>query len=663
MKPLPCAPEHWPEFSALLDRALALSIVQRPGFLASEVPAHLREALDRVLAADAAGPQLEGPPAPVDTDISDFSPGLRLGPWRLLRPLGRGGMGEVWLAARADGAYERELALKLPHAFALMGQGRARFARERDILAALQHRHIAQFFDAGSDPLPSGDLQPWLALEYVAGEPITRYAQRLQLSLRERLCLLLQVMEAVQHAHGRLLVHRDLKPANLLVTAQGEIKLLDFGIAKLLGPETRGSDLTRLTLATPAYAAPEQLQGGAIGVAVDIYALGVLLHELLTGCLPQPARAASELAPDRSIARQLRGDLDALIAKALAAAPEQRYASVQALADDVQRWLICAPLRVRRAGPLERLGKTWRRHWLGFSALTAVLLSLGLGFGATAWQASQTAVEARRAETIKNYLLDLIKTLDPRAADASQPEAAMRRMLKARLAEIEHALPADTETAEQLLGLAATLQVYLGDARHASELAARRWDMLKQRLGPGASRSMGAGMALAWALLAEERGEAFEAVLRELDGSLPAAGLLRAEWWLARHALLELRGASAAERGRVLRQALSLYERDAPRDSGHPTALRLLGQLALSQGQAPKALERFDQALALQAGAEPYIAVDHVRLLLLRSRALRALGRVEAMAADEAQARRLLGSSMGLDSPLARRLLDEHAAQ
>jgi len=239
----------------------------------------------------------------------------------------------------------------------------------------------------------------------------------------------------------------------------------------------------------------------------------------------------------------------------------------------------------------------------------------------------------------------------------------MRRLLQARLADIEHALPADPDTADELLGLVATLQVYLGEARRSAELNAQRWALLKARLGPDHARSTGAGMALAWALQAGERLPEFAAVLGELDGQLPAAGLLRAEWWLARHTLLEGRGAAATERGLVLQQALALYARDAPLDSGHLAAQRALGQLELARGRPAEALARFDAALAHQSQAQPYIASDHARLLLQRGRALRLLGRGEEALREEAAARALLAGSLGLDNPQVRRLLDEHAAQ
>ncbi len=270
-------------------------------------------------------------------------------------------MGAVWLAARSDGAYQRQVALKLPHSHLLRGQNRARFRRERDILAALEHPHIAQFLDAGI-----AEGQPYIALEWVEGQPITDACRERRLPLDARLDLVRQVAAAVHYAHGRLVVHRDIKPSNVLVTSEGRVQLLDFGIAKLLesGDEPSGTQLTAHgeSVATPDYAAPEQLLAGPITVATDVYAIGILLFELLTGRRPPPLTRRPgfpSLGPDdeaplasrailpgqaatlgagseRQLARILAGDLDAIAAKAMALDPARRYASAEALAADLE---------------------------------------------------------------------------------------------------------------------------------------------------------------------------------------------------------------------------------------------------------------------------------------------------------------------------------------
>ena len=259
---LPCPPDQWPRFSARLDELMALPETDRAAWLAalSDADADLRPGLAAVLAClpESGGGFLSGP-APV-LPAPGHQAGQQLGPYELLRELGRGGMGVVWLARRADGAYAREVALKLPHAHLLAGAVRERFDRERDILAALDHPHIARFFDAGL----AADGQPYLALEAIDGRPITDWCREQALPLAARLALFAQVAGAVSHAHGQFIAHRDLKPANVLVTTDGQVKLLDFGIAKLLADEG-APDSTALTrdhglLATPRYAAPEQPQ-------------------------------------------------------------------------------------------------------------------------------------------------------------------------------------------------------------------------------------------------------------------------------------------------------------------------------------------------------------------------------------------------------------------
>jgi len=685
MTRLPCAPEHWTEFSALLDAALDLPAAERAAWLQGLPPesAHLRSALSRVLRQDEPGaPQLELPHlAGVGEDKGcgiELRPQQALGPWRLLRRLGLGGMGEVWLAERCDGAYQRQVALKLPHAQALAGPGRQRFARERDILAALQHPHIAQFFDAGTAEDAAGQDQPWLALEYVEGQSIAEDCKARHLPLRERLLLMLQVMEAVQHAHGRLLVHRDLKPSNVMVAAQGQVKLLDFGIAKLLGADgdaPGGAEATRLLMATPAYAAPEQLNGSPITVATDVFALGALSHTLLCG--QPPARGGGDRLASQSVSeghaegcglsrrrlqRALRGDLDAWLAKALAENPSDRYGSVQAMSEDLRRYLAGRPLQARRIGAWSRLRLAWRRHWLMATLLTALILSLALGLAGTAWQAHQAQRQAQRAEAIQRYLLGLFRTLDPRESDAQDPAAAMRRLLQQQMAQIEQQLPQDPETADALLRLSSTVATYLSDEARSLELAGLRWRLLQQRLGPGHPRSGEAGLSWFWALWSGgQRAQAAE-VLALLDTQLPARGLLRAEWWLARHDVLEEQGAVPAARRDALQQALQRYQGEAPQDSGHVVVLGHLARWHLAQGERAEAKAWLDRALALAPRAEPPIALDQARLLGLRAELSAAEGQPEAQARDLAEAVRLLRGSLGLANPLGWALLRQQLA-
>jgi len=265
MAKLPCPPDLWPAFSALLDEAMDVPDGERPGWLASLGSEHaaVRPWLARVITTAAAAPEPDFLKAPTlsDAAAAEFRAGARIGPYLLQQRLGSGGMGEVWLAARSDGSLNRQIALKLPHVHLMAGVLRRRFERERDILAGLSHPHIAQLYDAGV----ADSQHPYLAMEWVDGIAINEHCRRNQLPIEARLDLILQVLDAVGHAHAKLIAHRDLKPSNILVTRDAQVKLLDFGIAKLLVEDT-GSGATQLTrvgtcLATPAYAAPEQLAG------------------------------------------------------------------------------------------------------------------------------------------------------------------------------------------------------------------------------------------------------------------------------------------------------------------------------------------------------------------------------------------------------------------
>ncbi|MGH6624532.1 MAG: serine/threonine-protein kinase, partial [Burkholderiaceae bacterium] len=301
------------------------------------------------------------------------SAGDRIGPWQLDRVLAEGGMGTVWVARRADGVMQRLAALKLPRAEWVDHGLAERIARERAILALLQHPHIAVLYDAGM----TVEGRPYLALEYVDGVAIDQYLRSHALSLDQILRLFVQVARAVAYAHSRLVIHRDLKPSNVLVTTDGTPKLLDFGISKLIEGEASGSEdsaLTRLVgrPLTLAYAAPEQVLGLPISVAADVYALGVVLFELATGArlyravtpheleaeiLKGDLRRPSDVVIDRNRARQLRGDLDAIVLNALKRQPDARYESAAALADDIERYLAGQPVHARPDSRAYRLRK------------------------------------------------------------------------------------------------------------------------------------------------------------------------------------------------------------------------------------------------------------------------------------------------------------------
>ncbi len=421
----------------LFEQLVELPANERAARIAALADAGLAARVERLLDADRVPESGLGDPlraaagwlteehhaAGVDGDRS----GERIGPWRIVERIGRGGMGEVFLAERADGAFERRVALKLLKRGLDSDEIVARFLAERRILARLDHPGIAQLVDGGLAP----DGRPYFALELVDGLPITEWCAVHAVPLEARLRLLLEVVSAVDFAHRNLVVHRDLKPSNVLVTAEGAVRLLDFGIAKLLGSEDELATSTGARLLTPRYAAPEQLAGGPVTTATDVYALGLLLWELGTG---EPARRASTralasaaerdrdtltppsarvlAAPDltraplpdasprtrRRLARRLRGDFDNVAMKALRAEPERRYPSAAAFGDDLARFLDGRPVAARGGAFAYRAGKLVRRHRAAAVAACLIALSLLAGVVATWRQARIAERERARAE-------------------------------------------------------------------------------------------------------------------------------------------------------------------------------------------------------------------------------------------------------------------------
>ena len=403
----------WQRVEELLHGALDLPPRRRASFLerACGGDAALRLEVEGLIAcADTDPGRFEKPVAlraiGEARPVEELKPGDRLGAWRVEKLLGRGGMGEVYLAARADGQYEQKVAVKLMRPEAV-GQ-LERFHAERQILAKLEHPGIARLLDSGVAP---GE-RPYMLMEYVAGQPIGAFCQGRRLSLRARLELFLQVCEAVSYAHAHLVIHRDLKPGNILVTADGCAKLLDFGIAKVLNADFAGdATVTRAAPLTPGHAAPEQLAGQPVSTATDVYALGTVLYELLAGrgpwelrqlpvsvaihkLLHEDAPPASRVAAEQSggliEARALQGDLDAILAKALRKDPDARYATVNALRNDLQRYLDGEPVSAGPDSTWYRANKFARRHYVavGLACVAAVVVA---GF---VWR---LAVERNRA--------------------------------------------------------------------------------------------------------------------------------------------------------------------------------------------------------------------------------------------------------------------------
>jgi hypothetical protein len=449
----------WHRLSSLFDELAELSAPERAARLAS-LPPELAARLARMLASlpddDAtviavppgfehqlAAALAEAPPTPPAAP----KPGDRLGAWCLAELLGEGGMGQVWRAERADGLYQGEAAIKLLREDLASPGLAARFARERALLGRLTHPGIARLLDAGEQ-----NGRAFLVLEYVSGQTLSAHARSHALPLAARVKLLIEVARAVEHAHAQLIVHRDLKPSNVMLDHSGAAKLLDFGIAGLLDDSGQKSESTLTLISgrrmTPAYASPEQISGGAIGVAADIYSLGVMLYELASGQLPFGARgsrtalehavlhteplrlsrttgaaaADNDEGPGRppDAARAL-GDLEAVAAKAMRKDPAERYASVGALVDDLQRWLEQRPVSVR--------AENWRHRvhlWALRNAAVAlggglVFAALGLGLAVSLWQRREAQAAAHESEQVTGYLTELLSAASPDQNGGHQP--------------------------------------------------------------------------------------------------------------------------------------------------------------------------------------------------------------------------------------------------
>ena len=465
------SPQSWRTISRLLDEVLDLPDEARPAWLAAlaerapDSAKAIASWLEEYAVMDARGFLEDTPAGPVAAVPLQ---GVAVGAYRLVEPIGQGGMGTVWLAERRDGQFDQRVAVKLLNAALMDAAGTDRFAREAGILARLTHPSISRLLDAGVSTIGA----PYLVLEHVTGLAIDGYCDTHQLPLRERLYLFLDVLAPVAHAHANLIVHRDLKPANVLVTPERHVKLLDFGIAKLLPANPDGSTVpvTRDNALTPAFAAPEQLTGEPITTATDVYALGVLLYLLVTGrhpsvqasttpaalidaivhreplapadALRQPAAdgepAAEAIAASRgtSLARlraDLAGDLATILAKALKKAPPERYATVGALEDDLRRYLRHQPIAARPDTIRYRATRFAHRHRAPVALAALALLALVGGLIGTISQTRRATAQARRA--------------DEQAAEAtSQRDFARRQLARAEaINELNAFLIADAE--------------------------------------------------------------------------------------------------------------------------------------------------------------------------------------------------------------------------
>jgi serine/threonine-protein kinase len=560
----------------------------------------------------------------------------RLGRYRLERPIGFGGMGAVWLAQRADEAFEKRVAVKLLRTDALLDDPRRaeervrRFHAERQVLADLDHPNIARLLDGGT----SEDGVPYLVMDYIDGQPVDDYCREHSLGVRERLALFCAVCEAVHHAHQRLVVHRDLKPGNILITPAGVPRLLDFGIATLLGSGVP----TSAHPMTPQYASPEQLRGEPVSTASDIYSLGVVLYELLAGVRPFQARGSpaseaarslvggeparpSALAPPE-LARGLAGDVDAIVLKALRARADERYSSAAELRADIRRHLEGFPVLARRGTLPYRAARFVRRHRLGVGAAGLVLLALSGGLVAATRQARRADREAETAVAATRFLVDLLREGDPYAVEdpprPGEADPTVSAILLRRARERVWGELADQPAVQAvLLQALGEIHTSLGYHEEAEKLLAGAERVAR----PG---SPDLAFARANALL--ERGEhaaavaAFAEVLardREaLEGGHPDLALDLNNLALALKESGDLAAALVA-----LREALEICRRGPAEPAGLALLLTNHGALLRDQGEHESAQAAFDEALGAAAAMEEGARRDFTRAAALANAA------------------------------------------
>jgi serine/threonine-protein kinase len=657
---------RWQLLETAFAEAVGLSVVEQQAKVAQlrAVDAALAEELEKMLAAAAGHGTTRFERLEVAEDLvepvagAERRLGEQVGPFRLEEVLGSGGMGEVYRGQRTDG-FEQTVAVKLLRA-AMSGTVFAqRFVRERATLARLNHPHIAGLVDGGTTEQGA----PWLAMEYVDGLSLLDYCAQNGLSLRDKVRLMLEVAEAVQFAHQQLVIHRDLKPGNILVRADGHASLLDFGIAKLLVAEEAADGvaeeeltLPQMPIYTPEYASPEQMRGEGVGTASDVYSLGVILFRVLGGRLPFQAegrtrfdltRVVSEEAPPllSSLVPRFPRDLDAIVAHCLRKEPERRYSTVQALTDDLQRWLRGLPVKARPDSLWYRSRRFVMRNRVAVVLTALVMVASGTGLAAWLEQSRVAARKGLTASRVSEFLIDFFSKPDPWAqglADMSmadffdgdlatlledlQDEPEVARELAAALGRVllnlgdePRAIALLTRARDSVANAAATQAISQSDIHFDLGVAYRRAGQLQE-----AETELQASLALRRATLGEEHEEVASAwntlgLVHHTMGELESA---EQEYLMALKLREKLHGSQAKELGSTLNnlgalalgeqhddQALAYFERarsiqqTAYANKEHPdlaTTLNNLGMAYRTLGRLDLAEELFQQSLAMR---------------------------------------------------------------
>ncbi len=624
----------WPQlqrFESLnraLDELLALSANEREPVLEQWRIEHPDEAplLERLLkAADSDSWRID---SVLEYAVARSVAGVtadsdqQLGDWQLTQWLGRGGMAEVWLASGSGTHRDQRAAIKRLSPGLATPEFIARFEQERRILATLDDPHIARLLDGGV----SADGRPWLAMEYVAGERIDAWCDARQLDLAARVRLLREVAIAVHSAHRALIVHRDIKPANVMVTTEGHVKLLDFGIAKLLDSENETaadeSTQTRSRVLTPQYASPEQFLGATVTTAVDVYQLGLLMVELLCGVRPFQSRSenlvklahavVSEDAPPPSQAlnraalasaeiervlsarrttakrlrRQLRGDLDAIAQCAMARVPEQRYASAMQFADDLDAWLAQRTVRARAPSLGYRVRRFVSRNWLASAAAAALVLVLAAYIGTVLVQSERIRREAELNRLVRDYLVELLREADPRFTRT--PQASAERVLEQGLLRARERFSAQPDLLAELLDIGGQVQVGRGDMPRAADLIGEAL-ALRRSLDPDDPRLTAVLGQYGRALHYSGRYTQAEAALREAESRWYAQGGYGTAWIpMALADVLHSRGEYVIAQA-VLRRADAAQRASAAPPAAHAELARDLGTVLRDAGHIAEA--------------------------------------------------------------------------
>ena len=558
----------------------------------------------------------------------------RLGPWQIERLIGTGGMGEVWLARRTDGLYDGLAAIKLMRLTVSDAGAKARFAREGQLLGRLSHPNIARLLDAGV----TESAERYLVLEYVDGERIDRYCDHHRLSVAQRVALFIVVCEAVAHAHENLVVHRDLKPSNIFVTADGQVKLLDFGVAKLMaddGDETgQVSELTNSAGAamTPEYASPEQLSGGIVTTATDVYGLGLVLFGLLSGsrafggdATPTPLRASAltdeprllwTLPSDRATAHRiaygratsvaalrktLHGDVAVVIGKAIKADAAERYRSVPDFADDLQRTLDQRPIAARPDSALYRADKFIRRHWFGAGAAALIVLAVVGGVTGTVIKQREAEREAQRAVAVKGFLLDLFEQARTtvQSGGLQVREATVNDMLVAGADRVDKSFASQPEIRDEVFQILAELYSDSFDPKQAIGLARRRLSAAQTAFGSQDARSAPAEVMLANVLLTSGEVPEVRPLLAHAQTLLDRAGdstsIERARLLRWQGLLVLTSGAKPPWHQHPLRRAAELLRERYPDDGELLATLVSLPSEACRYGETGEAIASADE--------------------------------------------------------------------